>query len=308
MAHRREFLKQSGALALGGLLLGNVRGFASLPTPAKQALGVQLFTLFNVIDQDVKGTLKKVAAIGYKEIESAFSKIGGYYGMKPKEFATVAKDLGLSWRSHHVIGAPWKRPAGEKPPVGADGKPFNLPPVKNLKDNKQQIVDEAAEGGINYLVCAGIPLGTGDEIKEAVDILSQTGEACKKAGLIFAYHNHDGEFKNVEGQIPYDVLLSQIPADTMKMELDLCWVTKAGLDPVEVFKKNPGRFHLWHLKDIDKELKGPQPVGTGIIDFKRIFENAQVSGMKHCFVEHDMPADPLASLTTSFANLSKIVG
>ena len=91
------------------------------------------------------------------------------------------------------------------------------------------------------------------------------------------------------------------------MELDLCWVAKAGMDPVDLFKKNPGRFHLWHVKDLDKEKQGPVPVGTGIIDFKRIFENAELSGMKHFFVEHDMPADPFGSITTSYNNLQKIL-
>ena len=103
------------------------------------------------------------------------------------------------------------------------------------------------------------------------------------------------------------MLLSETNADILKMELDLCWVTKAGVDPVELFKQHPGRFYLWHVKDIDKDMTGPQPVGTGIIDFKRIFASADVAGMKHFFVEHDMPADPFASITTSFNNLEKIL-
>jgi sugar phosphate isomerase/epimerase len=172
----------------------------------------------------------------------------------------------------------------------------------------QQLVDEAAEAGIPYLVCASTPTKTADEIKRSIEVLNKTGEACKKANLTLAYHNHTGEFEKIEGQTQtaYDMFLSQLSPD-IKMELDLCWATKAGMDPVELFKKNPGRFQLWHVKDLNKEKQGPAAVGEGIIDFKRIFDNAEVAGMKHFFVEHDMPADPYASITTSYNNLQKIM-
>lgn len=126
-----------------------------------------MFTFFNSIDDDVAGTLKKVAAVGYKEIESAFSKKAGYYGMKPKEFNAFLKDLGLGWKSHHVLGAPFKLPPGAKMPAGADGKPITIPPMRNLKDNMQELVDEAAEGGVEFLVCANTPITTLAEINES---------------------------------------------------------------------------------------------------------------------------------------------
>src|SRR6185295_14647434 len=130
MLKRRDFLKNSGALALGGLLLPETSN--ALFEKSKYKMGLQLYTLFNVIDDDVTGSLKKVAAIGFKEIESAFSKKGGFYGMKPKEFSALVKNLGMSWKSHHVLGAPFKLPEGTKLPVGADGKPMVIPPMKNL--------------------------------------------------------------------------------------------------------------------------------------------------------------------------------
>lgn len=293
-------------MAFGGIALSNQAG-ALFNRPLSKPVGLQLFTLFNVMDDDVKGSLQKVAAIGYKEIESAFSKKGAFYGMPPKDFATMVRDLGMSWKSHHVLGAPFKLPPGAKMPTGADGKPLVIPPMRNLLENYQQLIDEAAEGGVEYLVCANTPFETAAELKQSVDTLNKTAEAAKKAGLLFAYHNHDREFAQVDGKIPYDVLLSDTNADMVKMELDLAWVTKAGLDPVDLFKKNPGRFHLWHVKDIGKDLQDPLPVGTGIIDFKRIFANAELAGMKHFFVEHDMPADPFGSITTSFSNLKKIM-
>jgi len=302
---RKQFLQSSGAVLLGALFLKN-KSFASAAVlPAERAMGLQLFTFFNEIDADVPGTLKKIASVGYKEIESAFSRKGGYYGMKPKEFASLLKDMGMTWRSHHVLGAPFKMPAGAKPPAGPDGRPITIPPVRNLRDNMQELVDEAAEGGVEYLVCASTPITTLDEVKASAEVLNKTDEACKKAGITFAYHNHDAEFRAVEGQIPYEFFLSQTK---MKMELDLAWATKGGNDPVELFIQHPGRFPLWHVKDLDAKHETILPVGEGSIDFKRIFDGADISGMKHFFVEHDMPKDPLASITSSYRHLRMMFG
>jgi len=305
MTGRREFLKNTAA-AFGGLLL-----LSELDTSffrKTYPVGLQLYTFFNQIDDDVPGTLKKIADIGYKEIESAFSKKGGFYGMKPKEFSKVVTDLGMSWQSHHVIGAPFKMPANAKPITDANGNPVKFPPMGNLKENMQQLVDEIAEAGIPYLVCANTPTKTSDEIKSSIEVLNKTGEACKKSNITLAYHNHTEEFEKIEGatHTAYDMFLSELSSD-IKMELDLCWATKAGIDPVELFRKNPDRFHLWHVKDLSKDKTGPVPVGEGIIDFKHIFQNAAVAGMKHFFVEHDMPADPYASITTSYKNLQRVM-
>ncbi|MBE7178434.1 MAG: sugar phosphate isomerase/epimerase [Mucilaginibacter polytrichastri] len=302
MYNRRQFLKGGALATLGSLTMSkNAAAFFA----EKHAIGLQLYTLFNVIDTDVEGTLKKVAAIGFTELESAFSRIGGYYGKTPKEFAALTKSLGLSWKSHHVLGAPFKLPPGAKMPSGPDGKPIKFPVVKNLKENMQQLVDEAAEGGIKYLVCASIPITTGDEVKEAVEILTKTGEAAKKAGVTFCYHNHDREFVEKDGKRAYDTFL-EIPADLMKFELDLAWVTKAKVDPLELFKKHPGRFPLVHCKDFSADFKTLEPVGQGVVDFKRIFSAAKTAGIEHYFVEHDMPKDPFASITTSYAALRKL--
>lgn len=292
-------MQGAGTLALGSMVF-NSRAASLLNYRPQHAVGLQLFTFFGIIDDDVKGTLTKIAAIGYKEMESAFSKKGGYYGMTPKEFKAMVEDLGMTWKSHHVLGAPFKMPAGAKMPNGPDGKPMVLPVMRNLRDNMQELVDEAAAGGLEYLVCANAPTDTLEDLKSSIEILNKTGEVTKKAGIQFCYHNHDMEFKNVEGKIPYELLLSETDAKNVKMELDLCWVTKAGKDPVELFKANPGRFPLWHLKDLDAAKVGPTSVGSGIIDFKRIFENQKVAGMKHFFVEHDMPKDAFASIKMSY--------
>jgi sugar phosphate isomerase/epimerase len=305
MLNRRTFLKQTSTASFGALLLtGNVP--ALFNPRAMPAPGLQLFTFFNSIDADVKGTLEKIAAVGYKNIESAFSRKGGYYGMKPKEFAAVLNGMGMSWKAHHVLGAPFKLPPNAKPPVGADGKPISIPPMKNLRDNYQELVDDAASGGVEYLVCANTPFGTKDELKSSIATLNKTGEAAAKAGLQFAYHNHDAEFKAVDGKIPYDLMLSETDPKFVKMELDLAWVVKGGTDPLVLFQKHPNRFPLWHVKDLDAERKTVLPLGEGTIDFKPIFDAAAASGMKYFFIEHDMPADALKSITTSFANLKKL--
>lgn len=304
MQNRRDFIKQYGTVALGSLLFSpNLKSIFE----EKHAVGLQLFTFFNTMDADVQGTLKKIAAIGYKEIESAFSKKGGYYGMKPKEFAAMLKDLGLSWKSHHVLGAPFKMPPDYKLPTGTDGQPMTIPQIKTLRDNYLEIIDEVAEAGVPYLVCANTPIGSVEEVKQSIDTLNKASEAAKKAGITLAYHNHDKEFTSLDGKVIYDRFLEETNPETLKMELDLCWVTAAGVDPVSLFTKHPGRFPLWHAKDYDKEKKSPAPVGTGIVDFKMIFASAGVAGMKHFFVEHDNPVDPFASITTSYNNLNKIL-
>ena len=312
MYNRRKFFGNSGALALGGLML-SVRGYTSLlGNYAMHPVGLQLYTLGGTIDDDVAGTLKKVAEIGYKDLESAFSLHGGFYGMKAKEFAKMTKDMGLSWVSHHVGGAPFKMPPGGfKVPPGMDTTRLHqmrsMPPPKNLKENFQQIIDEVAEGGLKYLVCASIPLGTTAEINESIEILSKSGEAARKAGIQLCYHNHTHEFENVDGKIPYDLLL-QISPETLKMELDLGWAIVAGADPVELFKKNTGRYPLWHVKDINAQ-KAPTEIGNGTVDFQRIFAASKIAGMQYFFVEQDGATHPIESITASYKDLTtKILG
>ena len=300
MTNRRDFIKQSSTLALGSLLFNNP--LADLSELAKKrTMGIQLYTLSSVLEKDLKANLAKVAAIGYKEIESAFSMKGGYYGMKSTEFAAALKETGLTWRSHHIGGSAFK------PRVGAPPPPANRPKMLNLKENAQQVVDEVALGGVKYLVCSSIAINTMEDVKESIETLTKAGEIAKKAGLTLCFHNHDREFKEIEGQKPYDMFLSQISSDLLKMQLDLAWVSKAGVDPVELFKKHPNRFPLWHVKDFNADFTTLMPVGEGSIDFKRIFAEAKTAGLKHFFVEHDNPKDGFASIASSYKFLSGIV-
>lgn len=318
MSNRRKFLQQSGTFALAGLLLPKL-GRTNNLFYGKGTLhaGLQLYTLGNLMTTDTKATLQKVAAIGYKEVESAGSQKGNYYGYKPKEFAALVKESGLHWRSAHVAGAAFTieqimkmaKNAADSARIQKMAAQFkNMPKMINLKDNHQQLADDAAEGGLSYLVCSSIPVSTMDEIKTAVDVFSKAGEACKKVGVQFAYHNHTTEFDEIEGHRPFDYILTNTDKDLVKMELDLAWATKANQDPVELFKQHPGRFPLWHVKDLDKETKNPAEVGSGIVDFKRIFEHADQSGMKYFFVEQDGAPQPIQNVTNSYKYLKGMMG
>ncbi len=317
MTNRRKFLQQSGAFAMGGLLLPRVGNAASFfNNKAGIPAGLQLYTLGDLMTTDPKGTLEKLAVIGYKEMESAGSQKGNYYGFKPKEFAAMVKDAGLHWRSAHVGGAPFSMAQVMKMAKNAEDsarikammeKRKDAVKPLNLTENYQQLADDAAEGGISYLVCSSIPVSTMDEIKTAVDVFSKAGEACKKNKVQFAYHNHVTEFDMIESNRPFDYILNNTDKDLVKMELDLAWATKAKQDPVELFKLHPNRYPLWHVKDLDKNTMNPAEVGSGVVDFKRIFDNAKESGMKYFFVEQDQAPQPIQNVTNSYNYLNKLL-
>jgi len=296
MNSRRKFLQQSGALLAASVIAPRL---LSAQTYVSQPLGLQLFTLFGKIEKDVKGSLQKVADAGYKEIESAFSMLPGFYGMPAKEFSSFLTSIGMNWTSHHAIGAPLK------PRPGFDFS--KMPKMLSLKNDTNEIIDSLAGSGVKYLVCANIPIESKKEIDEAVVILNKSAVAAKKAGLVFCYHNHDAEFKSVEGVVPFEVFAKEVPADLMKFELDLGWVSKAGIDSVDLFKKHPGRFPLCHLKDFNKDYTEILPVGAGVIDYANILKSASIGGLQHFFVEHDMPKNPYESISVSMKALKKIL-
>lgn len=301
------------------MLLPRLANSAVFPPNASfSPIGLGLVTLGPLMQQDPEGALEKIAAIGYKELESSLLPKGSYYGFKPKELAKLVKNLGMRWRSQLVLGAPPTLGLGNavfNPKTSSDSLRvkqmidsgvFNGFP--SLQNDSQQVVDEAVEGGVEYLVCAAIPLQTMDELKRAADILNKAGEACKKAGIQLAYHNHHYEFSEVEGQRPYDYLLNNTDKELVKMELDLGWVAYANQDPVELFKKHPGRFPLWHVKDLKKTTNEFVVVGTGDVDFKRIFSHAKESGMKYYFLEQEGAVPPtLQDAAASYTFIKKIV-
>jgi sugar phosphate isomerase/epimerase len=313
---RRTFI-QSGTFAAANLMVGR-SAIAEIFSPKKVTppIGLQLYTMGDLMIKDIKGTLQKLAAIGYKELESAGSQKGNFYGYQPKELAKMIRDEGMTWRSAHVGGAPFTPGQFMKTAkTVADSERIqkmmdrfkDRPKTPNLKENYQELAEDAAEGGLSYLVCSSIPVNTLDEIKTAVDVFNKSGEACKKEGVQFAYHNHTTEFDYVEGHRPFDYILANTDKNLVKMELDLAWATKAKQDPVALFKLHPGRFPLWHVKDLDKTTQNPTEVGAGMIDFKRIFDNGRESGMKFFFVEQDFAPQPIQDVTDSYNYLHKIL-
>jgi sugar phosphate isomerase/epimerase len=293
MITRRQFIKRtSGAFAFAL----PATPFVSKLSTNYPAPGVQLFTFFNVIDNNVGGTLKQAASAGIVNVESAFSKKGDYYGMSAKSFSDLLKSFGMQWRSHHVFGAPFKIPAGAK---DANGNPMSLPPMKNLKENLDEILNDAKAGGLKYLVAAHLPIGTADEIKLSLDILNASAGPCKKAGIQLVYHNEPADFKEINGTTPYEVFLTQTDREALKFELDIAWAVKAGQNPEDLFNRFPYRFPLWHIKDLSQDHGSVLSVGEGVLDYKKYFGLASKSGMEYYFIEDEASKDPVASISKS---------
>jgi len=279
---RKEFLRTS-ALALTLPYLSQVDVFAK----SIKKIGLQLYTLRNELGKDVEGTLKKVADIGYREVETFGYAGGKFFGKTPAEFKTLLTSLNLTSPSGHYM-------------------------PNNLKKDWNVAVEHAAGIGQKYMMCAFLfpqDRKTIDDYKKLCDTLNTAGEVCQQAGIQFGYHNHDFEFETLDGQVPYQVMLSGTDPKLVKMELDLYWAIRAGQDPVELFKKNPGRFPLVHLKDIAKtEKREFAEVGTGSVDFQRILDAHKTAGIQHYFVEQDavVKGSPLEAIAISYQNVQKL--
>ena len=248
-------------------------------------IGVQLYTLRDLAKQDFEGTLSRIGAIGYREVEFFGVESAGYHGRSPAQVRAVLDHAGLAAPSAHVgFGA--------------------------LEAGWEATVQTARQVGHQYLVCAFVPeerRSTIDAWKHISDTLNRAGAVCKDAGIQFGYHNHNFEFATLEGKIPYDVLLESTDPGLVKLEVDLFWIIFAGKDPLTYFSRSPGRFPLVHVKDMRPK---PTPdasaeavmadVGKGSIDWKGIFGQSRAAGIQHYFVEHDQPADPLASIRASY--------
>ena len=278
---RADFLKTS-ALALSLPLLTR---FEAQAKPIKN-VGLQLYTLRNTIMKDPDGVLKNVAGIGYKEVETFGYNEGKFFGKTPAEFRTLLNGLGLSTPSGHYM-------------------------PNQLKSGWEKIVADANTVGQKYMVCAYLAPDerkTADDYKRFAELFNQAADTCHKAGIQFVYHNHDFEFKPVDGQLGYNIILKGTDPKLVKMELDLYWATFAGVDPVALFKANPGRFPLVHMKDMAKtEKREFAEVGTGSIDFQRILNARKIGGIQHFFVEQDVcKQPPIEAIAISFENMGKL--
>jgi len=287
--NRRDFLKAS-ALGLGGVLFSDILKAATL-----NDIGIQLYTLRDEMKKDVHGTLKRVAHLGYKYVEGYYVDKGHFFGYKPKEFRTMLSDLGLKMNSNHVLSG------------------RSQPEIKSsMANNWERIVADFVEAGVKYVVCPWIPeveRNTITDYKKLAEYLNQKGQYSKHYGVQLCYHAHDFEFKTIKDQVPYDLLLNETDRNFVQFEMDMYWVKKAGKDPLDYFEKYPGRFPLWHVKDMDKtEKQSFTEVGHGIIDFKKIFAAAEQSGMKYFYVEQDecLTHHPIKSIELSYHYLKKM--
>ena len=280
---RREFI-QTGTLAVMGSL-----ALPSLAMAASRKPGLQLYTIRDLIgkDKDTKGVLKTVAALGYKELETFGYSDGTLFGMKAREFSDYVKSLGMTITSGHY----------------QLGKTEKLKAMKGTILNEwERAVADAKEMGQDFMAVAYLNAderATLDDYKFVNEKMNAAGEVCRKYGVRLQYHNHDFEFEKINGQIPYDLMLTELDPKLVSMEMDLFWTIYAGYQPVDYFKSYPDRFDQWHVKDMDKtDKKKNANLGTGSIDFKPIFLQAAVAGLKHFYVEHDnWPKTSMESIT-----------
>jgi sugar phosphate isomerase/epimerase len=269
MMNRRRLLGWIGATAGAAMippaLAGDVGG------RRVERIGLQLYTVRELLADDVPGTLAAVAAAGYTEVETA-----GYADLEPGAFAAALQQAGLTAPSAHV-------------------------PLKRIESAPSQLLEEAAMLGHRYLVLPFLMPWQRlslDAYRDVADTLNAFGEQCAAAGIRLAYHNHDFEFEPIDGQRPYDLLLERCDPARVCFELDLYWASKAGADPAGLLRAAPQRFRLCHVKDMDAEGEMTE-VGKGTIDFAALF--AAGVELEHYFVEHDKPGDPLASIRHSIA-------
>ena len=242
-------------------------------------VGLQLYALRDIMKVSVPATLKLVADIGYTEMEFA-----GYFDHNAKEIKQLLDDNSLTAPSAHIQ---------------LDAFDTNLP----------QILDDAQTIGHKYLVVPWLSeaqRGMGIAPYHALaEKLNNIGEACKKEGITLAYHNHDFEFEVRDGKTPLDVLITETDPNLVAMELDLYWTVKAGKNPIDYFKQYPGRFKLWHVKDLAEDGSFAD-VGKGTINFQEIFAHGELAGIEHKFVERDQTTDRIATIEQGFKAVSAL--
>lgn len=281
---RRTFLATAGVLAaraaIGTPVFAAGRASGTARGVPLERIGLQLYTVRSLLERDFEGTLAAIADIGYAEVEFA-----GYFGRTPAQVRAILDRLGLTAPSTHV-------------------------PIDQLGDAWPRTLEASRVMGHRYVTIPWIApaeRGSLDAWRRLADRFNEAGRAARDAGLRFAYHNHDFEFRPVEGQLPFDVLLERTDPALVAFELDLYWIVRAGRDPLAYLAEHRGRFPLFHVKD----SAGPPEhrmvdVGAGTIDFATILTRAREAGGEHYFVEHDDPPDPLGSVRASHAALAAL--
>ena len=291
MITRRTVLHQAGAFVSAALV------FPAAQPRRRYKLGLQLFTVRAAMRSDVEGTLKRVAAMGYEEFETyGFDPEGmRYYGLPAKTFAQRLRDLNLTTPSGHY-----------------DLNRFVSTSVDDLTHYVDRCVEGARALGQTYITWPLVDADsrTIEKFKVVAGRLNVAGERIKKAGLQLAYHNHDFEFVEQNGQIGYDIIIKETDPALVKLQMDLYWVARGSkITPNEWFKRAPGRFVMWHVKDMHRTSRDYTEVGNGTIDFTRIWPDASLAGMKHFFVEQggNFTHDPFQSVADSAEYVKRVL-
>lgn len=263
---RKDFIKIS-SLGFLGLYSCGISNFKSNRKP----LAIQLYTIRDAVSENLEKALEKLAILGFKELE-IYGYNGTFFGKSRNEFQSILKNVGLKViSSHHTTGILHHEKG-------------------TLTNNWEQTVEDLHLIGSEYMVCSYLfpEERTLENYKKLPELLNKSGEITKKAGIQFAYHNHDFEFEKFdETGTVYDFILENSSSDLVKMEMDLYWISKTGIDPLLYFEKYPKRFPLWHVKDMKAGTKDFAEIGNGIIDFKRIFGAREKAGLQHWFLEQD---------------------
>jgi len=265
---RRIFILATAALAAG---CTRKEETASVAMSKTAPLGIQLYTLRELMAEDVAATLTLVADTGFREVEFA-----GYFDHTPAELKTMMAGLGLQAPSAHMG-------------------------YENFVTDTNAVIAHAVEMGHKFLVIPYLSdnMRSLDDYRRHAANFNVWGEACKAAGLQLAYHNHDFEFEVTDGVVPYDLLLDESDPDLVQMQLDLAWAHKAKVDAVAYFTAWPGRFPSFHIKDMDAD-GNESDIGTGGVPFDSIFSHVDHAGTKHGFVERDHPKDVRFSIQHNF--------
>jgi len=286
MLNRRNFLKSSGTV-IAGSFIANQLITSCTPQAPKKKVGLQLYSVRDAMKEDVKGTLKKVADMGYSTVETAAYNDGLVYGLAPKEFKKIVEDLGMKVTSAHVVQGFTKEKEGE------------------IMEWWKKACGAHAELGVKYIVQAFMNVNqqtTMDEIKMYCDYYNNVGYLTAASGGIgFGYHNHDFEFKHKFGdKMIYDFMLENTSPNHVFFEMDVYWITVGGQSAAEYITKY-GRFPVLHIKD-EKELGV-----SGMMDFKPIFAAAYAKGLKEYYVEVEEYTNnnPFTSVKQSFDFLAK---
>lgn len=240
-------------------------------------LGLQLYTVRDLMADDVAATLALVADVGYREVEFA-----GYFDNSPADIRRMLADAGLAAPSAHVG-------------------------YEQFEADVNAVTGHASDVGHEFVVVPAVPgdrRATLDDYRRHAENFNRWAEACTTAGLKFGYHNHEFEFEGIEGEIPYDLLLAETDPERVLMELDLAWTRAGNANAVRYFEAWPGRFPLCHIKDYGN---GDEvDIGEGDVNFERIFRQAGAGGLKHGFIERDHPADPRASIRHNYEAISPL--